>query len=349
MPPAARILVVKHGALGDWAMATGPFAAIRAHHPGARVVLLTAPAFAEAGRRCGWFDEVWTDDRPARWRLPAWRALRRRLAGAGFDRVYDLQTSRRTARYYRLFPRRARPEWSGVAAGCSHPHANPRRDSMHTIDRQAEQLAMAGIAATPPPDLSWLDGDVSGFGLPARFALLVPGGAAHRPEKRWPAARYAALARTLARGGTTPAAVGGAAERGTLAEIAAAAPELRDLCGRTTLGQLAALARRARCAVGNDTGPTHVAAICGCPTAALFGAASDPARCAPRGPAVRVLRRAPLAALAEADVEAALADLAATGRGASLRYRPSAPASSARASHRRPDSSNCPVSTPRTR
>ncbi len=30
-----RILVIKHGALGDIVLATGPFKAIRAHHPDA--------------------------------------------------------------------------------------------------------------------------------------------------------------------------------------------------------------------------------------------------------------------------------------------------------------------------
>ena len=313
MKTAERILVIKLGALGDWVQATGPFAAIRAHHPAAHIVLLTGPLFAALGRRCGWFDDVWTDDRPGRWRVFAWRALRRRLAGGGgggeFDRVYDLQTSRRSARYFRLFPPGRTPEWSGIAAGCSHPHANPGRNSMHTLDRQAEQLAMAGIPETPPPDLSWLDGETSHFRLPERFALLIPGCSRRHPAKRWPAEHYAALARALAREGTSPVLIGAAPEGRALAQIAAAAPEAIDLCGRTSLGQVAALARSAHCAVGNDTGPTHIIAVCGCPTVALFGAASNPALSAPRSLAVRVLRRSPLARLDMSDVASALAEL----------------------------------------
>ena len=42
-------------------------------------------------------------------------------------------------------------EWSGIAPGCSHPHGNPRRDSLHTIERQAEQLAAAGIGVLQRP------------------------------------------------------------------------------------------------------------------------------------------------------------------------------------------------------
>ncbi|MDA0704536.1 MAG: ADP-heptose--LPS heptosyltransferase, partial [Proteobacteria bacterium] len=197
-----RILVVKLGALGDFIQALGPAAAIRNHHPAAEITLLTTAPFADLGRAAPWFDRVWLDERPPWHRPGAWLALRRRLRGAGFSRVYDLQTSDRSAFYFRLLGPGRRPEWSGIAPGCSHPHDNPARDSMHTMERQAEQLAMAGIAETPPPDFAWLDGNITEFALGAApFVLLVPGGAAHRPDKRWPAESYGALAAALARRG----------------------------------------------------------------------------------------------------------------------------------------------------
>jgi ADP-heptose:LPS heptosyltransferase len=173
---------------------------------------------------------------------------------------------------------------------------------MHTLDRQADQLAAAGIAEVPPPSLEWLDADTSGLGMPERFALLVPGGSAHRPAKRWPGERYAALARALAARGVTPVLTGAAAEADVLDRIHAAAPEALHLGGRTSLDQIAALARRAALAVGNDTGPMHILATCGCPTVVLFGDDSDPALCAPRGRAVAIVRRAALATLPVAAV-----------------------------------------------
>ena len=158
MPGDERILVIKHGALGDWVLATGCFAAIRRHHRSAHVTLLTTPAFADLGARCPWFDEVWTDERPSVLDKPLdWLKLRRRLIGAGFARVYDLQMSNRTGFYFRMLPRRCRPEWSGEVAGCSHPNRHPRRASMHASAVRAEQLGIAGIANVPAPSLDWLD------------------------------------------------------------------------------------------------------------------------------------------------------------------------------------------------
>ncbi len=305
-----NILVIKLGALGDFVLATGPFKAIRAHHPNARITLLTIPLLSPLAKAMGWFDEVWIDSRPSLLNVPGWLALARKLNNGHFSRVYDLQTSDRSGFYFRLMspPFGKRPEWSGIAAGASHPHANPKRDFLHTVERQKEQLAAAGIVDVPPPDLSWATADLSRFALPPSYALLVPGGSAHRPEKRWPATHFAELARRLAAIGTLPVLIGANAEKAELAAIASASGA-RDLCGQTSLMEIIALARGARLAVGNDTGPMHLIASSGCPTVSLFSQASDPALCAPRssdGLQVAVLRRPDLAGLMPDEVLAAL-------------------------------------------
>ena len=298
-----RILVIKHGALGDWVLATGCFAAIRRHHRSAHITLLTTPAFADLGARCPWFDEAWTDERASVLAKPLdWLRLRRRLIDAGFARVYDLQTSSRTGYYFRMMPRRRRPEWSGEVAGCSHPNRNPQWATRHSVAVRAEQLDIAGIEHVPTPSLDWLDADIAALALPASFSLIVPGGSAHRPEKRWPAERYAELAGLMAEHGRPPVLIGTDAEAPILADISRDVPGAINLCGRTSLAQIAALARRATCAVGNDTGPIHIAATAGCPTVVLFGQGSDPKRSAPCGKAVTVLHRVPLAGHTVEDV-----------------------------------------------
>lgn len=301
-----RILVIKLSALGDVVQAFGPFQAIRRAHPEAQISLLTTRPYAGLAERSGWFDHVLIDTRPKAWQVRKIAALRRLLREGRFDRVYDLQTSDRSSGYLRLMGGPKAVEWSGVARGCSHPHANPQRDFMHTLERQAEQLRMAGIPDVPPPDLSWMEADISGFAVPEPFVLLVPGGAPHRPEKRWPGARYAALARLLAGKGLTPVVLGTEAERAEADAITAACSEARDLTGGTSLFDIAALARRAAGAVGNDTGPMHLIAAAGCPSVALYSHASDPALCAQRGPRVNILRREDLAALEAEEVAAAL-------------------------------------------
>lgn len=292
----AAVLVIKLGALGDIVLATGPFAALRAHHPSARLTLLTTKPYAAWLRQAPYFDEVWVDPRPGTLDIPGWFALRRRLRGGGFGRVYDLQTSGRSSRYFHLM-RPNPPEWSGIASGCSHPDTDPNRNRLHTVIRQQGQLRAAGISEVPPPNLDWCAADLSRFDLPTRYALLVPGGSAHRPEKRWPALRYAALARRLIERGIIPLLIGTEAEARVLAAIEANAPGTRSLLGQTDFASIAALARRADVAIGNDTGPMHLIATAGCRSVALFSYASDPALTAPVGRDVTVLREARLADL----------------------------------------------------
>jgi ADP-heptose:LPS heptosyltransferase len=74
------------------------------------------------------------------------------------------------------------------------------------------------------------------------------------------------------------------------------------LGGRTSFAEIAALARAAAAAIGNDTGPMHLIALAGCPSLVLFSAASKPAQTAPRGPAVEILQRPSLATLSLDDV-----------------------------------------------
>lgn len=282
---AQRILVIRLGAFGDVMQSFPAFAAIRAHHPGAHITLLTTAPFVKLAEASPWFDAVWSGGRPA-WRdIRAVLDLGRRLRGGRFDRVYDLQTSRRSSAYRLAVGRGA--EWSGIARGASHRHDTPQRTRLLTRPRQEEQLRIAGITQFPAPDLGWLAADVAGLGLPERFWLMVPGASARAPEKRWPVARYAALARAIA----LPAVVvGGPAEAELAAAIRAVAPDALDFTGdRSPPPVLAGLARRAAFAIGNDTGPLHLIATMGCPTLALFGPRSDAAIHRPQGPATSVL------------------------------------------------------------
>ncbi|PCH83594.1 MAG: ADP-heptose--LPS heptosyltransferase [Rhodospirillaceae bacterium] len=280
----------------------GPFAAIRRHHKDQPITLLTTKPFEDIARASGLFDDVWTDGRPGGSDLSGWLRLRRWLLGGGFGRVYDLQTSDRSSFYFRMFWPGPKPEWSGIARGCSHPHANPDRDTMHTVERQAEQLEMAGISDVAPSDLSWAKADVSRFGLNGRYVLLAPGGAQHRQAKRWPADCFAEVAVALVERDIAPVLLGSAAESDLMAGIKAKCSEAVDLSGQTSLLDLVELGRDAVAAIGNDTGPMHLIAAVGCKSVVLFSEDSDPALCAQRGPAVTILRRQPLSGLSSQDV-----------------------------------------------
>jgi ADP-heptose:LPS heptosyltransferase len=289
--------------LGDFVQSLGPFAAIRKHHPDARITLLTTKPYAALAKASPYFDEVWVDYRPKPWDVPGMLRLRKMLRSSKFQMVYDLQTSERSSRYFHLV--HPGTPWSGIAPNASHPHANPDRDQMHTLDRQADQLRMAGIPETPPPDLSWVQRDLRKFHLPQKFTLLVPGGSTHRAGKRWPAERYAEIARRLGTRGITTVLIGTDADRQATDEILAGCKTAMSLLDHTEILDIPAIARLAWAALGNDTGPMHMAAAAGCRSVVLFSGESDPDLCAPRG-RVTILRKPDLAELEVDEVWGAL-------------------------------------------
>ncbi|WP_374656697.1 glycosyltransferase family 9 protein [Phenylobacterium sp.] len=307
-----KILVIKLSALGDFVLALAAMKKIREVHKRAHITLLTTPPFEALAKACPYFNAVETDGRPQG--LGEWLVLRRRIKAARYDRVYDLQTSAQSARIFHMlspFP----PEWSGIAAGCSLPHKNPSRNRMHTLERQADQLKYAGIwpdaptepGSAPGPDLSWVlpkptqIRPVPGGVRPRPYVLFVPGGSAHRLDKRWPAERYGQLGKILAERGYDVVIIGGPQESALARQIQREVGQARDLTGRTDFAKVAVLGAKASLVVGNDTGPLHLAAATGSPTVVLFSSASDPELAAPRGH-VTVLRSGNLGDLSVAEV-----------------------------------------------
>jgi ADP-heptose:LPS heptosyltransferase len=105
----------------------------------------------------------------------------------------------------------------------------------------------------------------------------------------------------------TPVFLGTGAEKATIDAITAECPGARNLAGETSLLDLVSLSFGATAAVGNDTGPMHIAALAGCSSVVLFSSDSDPGICGQRGPSVTILQRDKLADIRIAEVVDALA------------------------------------------
>jgi len=291
-----RILIIKHGAFGDIMQADGALRDIRAHHPTAHITILTMPAYRAILARCPHVDDVMVDPRAPRWRLDAMWKLRRALRERHFDLVYDLQNSARTASYFHWFF--SHTPWSGTARGCSLPHRAPNPKKIRTLDRLAGQLADAGVPVlhTREPDMSWLADDVTDLlaksGVTPPYIMLIPGCSARHPQKRWP--HYAALARALTAQGHCVVIAPGPDERDLAATIPAI--DLTKAHGLLSWSELAGVLKGAAFVVGNDTGPSHLAAHIGTPGLALFG---------PYAPAERTgILRARFSALDVPDLQA---------------------------------------------
>lgn len=294
-----KILVIKLGALGDIILALGAMEAIRKKHPKAHITLLTTQPFVDIAQRSRYFDAVEVDPRARFYDIPAWLKMFRFLNGERFSRVYDLQMNDRTAVYFHLL--RQKPQWSGTVRGASHYRPKDDLMKLHAFERHRVMLGDLGIEVHLP-DLSWMSSDVTLLGLKKPYVLLIPGSAPQHPHKRWPALKYGALGLKLKREDYDVAVLGTAAEHEVIARVVKSCPGIHDLSGRTSLYDIAALAREAAGAVGNDTGPMHLIAMTGCPSLVLFSGETNPELSAPKGKAVTVIQSDPIESISLDDV-----------------------------------------------
>ena len=298
-----KVLVIKHGALGDIIQGLDAFASLRAHFAKDKITVLTGPSFASLMRAMPYFDEVLIDKRASFLNLRETGRIRA-IFSQEFDIIIDMQCSKRTSYYHRFFARHS-ARWLGTAKGCSDPY--PDFTNVNNRDRMLHAAHYLG-AKEVRGDLSFLaenslNSDVS---LPPDYAVLLPGCSPAKPSKRWPASHYAQLADYLVQKGITPVIAGTKIDAKACDEIATACAGAINLCNKTSLAELAHLCANARACVGNDSGPVFLAAKTGTKTVMVMGPDTNPLMSAPTGKKASYINADDLAALDASDVMTAL-------------------------------------------
>ncbi len=278
-----HVLIIKHGALGDFVMDIGAILFIRDQHPGAHFTLMTSSPFVSLGKQLDMFDDYIIDNRKG---LSSLGILRQVLRGC-YTHVYDLQCRPRTLRYrtlLRLMWPAGTYEW--YMAKDIHDN-RPRKDTtMHYTIRKKHRFGIGTMTAAPwgvrfpVSDISFLQGKAEHFDmLPERFVLFIPGCSARNAYKRWPVQSFIEIAARLAKRGIKTVVIGTKAESEEISAICQSDPEnIVNMMGLTGLMDIPQIALRALCTIGNDTGPSHMASLSGAPAIGLYDKRTGHAR-----------------------------------------------------------------------
>jgi ADP-heptose:LPS heptosyltransferase len=304
-----RVLVYRALGLGDFLTAVPAYRAIRRAFPAYDVSLAAPEPLRPLARLTGAVDTfVCTAELAG----PHWDgpppAVAVNLHGRGpqSHRLLHAMSPGRLVAFARPDLGLAGPEW---------------RAEEHEVSRWCRLLSESGV----PSDPADLELDVPTEPPLQRGVTVVHPGAAD-PARRWPAERFAAVARDLDRAGHRVVVTGVEAERPLARTVAAAAglPAGRVLAGAMDHAQLAALVAAARLVVCGDTGLAHLATAYRVPSVLLFGPMSPAQWGPPPGRqqhrvlwhAERAVERAPLcgphpglSAIGVPEVLTAVADL----------------------------------------
>jgi heptosyltransferase-3 len=292
VPDPRRILVLRPGAIGDTLLTFPALTALRERFPTASIEVVGNRLALELARVAGLIDRVdafgadWVSDLFGDEPAPA---LRDRLEEIDLGIVW----SHSLAAASDLAARLKRAGVRAVLPATSFPEAGSRR---HVADQLLGSLAPLGLSQTRRSIRIGLarstDSEITPrptivLDFADRLVVLHPGAGGRR--KRWPADRFAALADRLILAGYNIVLTAGPSDD-DVAEVVRSLVrhgEVRILADRS-LGELARIFGRTCLYVGNDSGITHLAALAGAPTLALFGP-FDPVYWAPIGPLVSVV------------------------------------------------------------
>ena len=305
----SRIAVLRGGGLGDLMFALPAVASLKAAYPGASVTLLGTPVHAELlSQTAGPVDETVI--------LPFAEGVRpgpeddgelERFFADMRTRNFDLAVQLHGGgRYSNPFLLRLGARHT---VGTRTPDAAPLERTVPYLYYQHEplrSLEVAGFAGAAPVELEarlqvlpefrqqlaqdkaveTLDGAARGN---HRMLVIHPG--ATDPRRRWPAERFAAVARRAADDGFRVYVVGDSSEKElaeTVVELAVEhpadgpavdppsgragveSPGVASLAGKLSLGELAALLADSTVVVANDSGPRHLAQALGTPTVGVY-------------------------------------------------------------------------------
>ncbi|MGC5053033.1 glycosyltransferase family 9 protein [Micromonospora sp. DT48] len=260
------ILALRALGVGDLATAVPALRALRAAYPDERLVLAAPAWLGPLVELVGGVDELLPTADLTRLDRPGGRVtVAVNLHGQG-PQSHRLLAAVRPGRLLAF-----------ANAEAAHVDGPPWHDDEHEVSRWCRLLRGYGIVADPGDlDLRRPDAAVTASGV----TVLHPG--SKERAKRWPADRFAALARELTGRGHRVVVTGSAAERALAAGIAyqAGLPAASVLAGRTDLARLAALIAGARLVVSGDTGVAHLATGYRTPSVVLFGPV-PPARWGP--------------------------------------------------------------------
>ena len=305
-PP--RALVYRPGSLGDTLVSLPAIAEIRRRYPEHRLTLLTESAVAGSTRispwailkETGWFEDAHFYVVKAA--SPADRyhnvALAMRLRARGFDDIFSLAPPRTRrqlrvdasifrgvvgARRYHAATRAAWPIADVDAAPVEHEGLRLLR----IVDPQASSEALCDFRLqVPDADHAVGRGVLSDLGVAPEQLLVGVGPGSGRSATAWPVERFAAVGSALLRRfrNIVLLAIGGSHERTLCDELCAAwGPRSHNLAGRLSVFGSASVLSQCATFIGNDSGPTHLAALVGIPCVAIFSARNAPGQWEPLG------------------------------------------------------------------
>ncbi|GHS99682.1 glycosyl transferase [Synergistales bacterium] len=259
-----KALWIRFSALGDVLQASASAQRFKMKYPGVHLTFLTKPEYADIMKIQPYIDELLLWD--IKKRPLDFFSVVRKIRAVGFKWLFSLHQAG-SAAFVALFSRvHTRFGYNGTMQFCYKATHWECLDAIGVDFKTRDGVAIFTAQEDREKALGMLSS------LPEKKLFAIIG--ASKPQKFWPIRHWIEFLTPLAADGWGIVLNGhGESEAATAREIenALQSSAVLNLVGQTPFPLMAAVAEACTVAVGNDTGPLHLAALVGTPTLGFFG------------------------------------------------------------------------------
>jgi ADP-heptose:LPS heptosyltransferase len=253
-----KILVIKHGSLGDIILALPAFASIRTHYNKSEIFLLTEKKYFKFFEKCTYIDNCIEDNRKDNFFITLKRIIK--LFHNKYDLIIDLQNSRRTSFYNLLFSIFQSTKVCSSRSFADFRYHIPIQGIESVREGLFNQLKLIGVNRIINEDYSWLK-----IKLSERFvkplALFIPGVSKNGNHKQWQPYKFAAIAKYFENLNFTICVIGNKEDEKSVLPIIESCNNVVNKIDLSPPEVIYSLALNSKIIFSNDTGPGHIASL----------------------------------------------------------------------------------------
>ena len=253
-----KILLIKHGSLGDIVFALEPILSIHKKFNNSVIDLVTEEKFIPFFKKIKMFDQFLIDNR--RGFLLSFSLIRKIINGK-YDLIIDLQNSKRTNFYHFFTKIFSRSRINGSRSFVHDRYVIPVQGKESPTQGLYNQIKLLGIDKSAP-DFSWLLSDEENQSIEnKKIVLVIPGVSKSGHAKQWSPNKYQQLCSILESKGYYICLVGTKHDSLSFQPILNGCKNIINLIDKSPPEIIYTVASKSKLIISNDTGPGHIAAL----------------------------------------------------------------------------------------
>jgi ADP-heptose:LPS heptosyltransferase len=255
-----KILIIKHGSLGDIVFALPAIYSIQQHFFNENIDLLTDKKYCNFLKLSGYFDKIIEDNRSSNIIL-IMRLLYNIILNK-YDFIIDLQNSTRTSYYNFIFRLLSKSTISSSRKFSHYRYLIPKQGAETTTQGLFNQIALININKSKNVNYHWLNTKLDKI-YNQKIVLFIPGVSSGGKYKQWDPYKFAKLAKYCEEKKYKICVIGTSFDKDSIIPMINLCNNLINNIDISPPNIIFSIARKSKLVVTNDTGPGHIAALSG--------------------------------------------------------------------------------------